>query len=67
MNRDALATLGGVRRLAVIPGAAHLFAEPATLEAVAQLACEWFTHYLTSVDEHELAQPYGEQQREVGK
>jgi len=66
MHRDALASLGGVRQLAVIPGATNLFAEPAALEAVAQLACQWFTRYLTSVDEHELEQPYVEKQREAG-
>jgi pimeloyl-ACP methyl ester carboxylesterase len=66
MNRDALASLGGVRQLAVIPGAIHLFTEPAAMEAVAQLACQWFTRYLTSANERELAQPYREKQREVG-
>jgi pimeloyl-ACP methyl ester carboxylesterase len=66
MNRDALAFLGGVRQLAVIPGATHLFAEPPALEAATQLACQWLTRYLTSADEPELAQPYRERQREVG-
>ena len=66
MNRDALTILGGVRRLVVLPGATHLFAGPAALQGVAQLACEWFTHYLTSVDAHQLAPPYEEKQREVG-
>jgi putative phosphoribosyl transferase len=66
MNRDALAALGGVRQLAVIPGATHLFVEPQALEAATQFACEWFRRYLASNDEHKLAQPYGEQQREVG-
>ena len=66
MHRDALAALGGVRQLAVIPGATHLFTEPAALEAATQLAREWFTRYLTSADERELAQPHREKQREVG-
>ncbi|MCE9590868.1 MAG: dienelactone hydrolase family protein [Planctomycetes bacterium] len=32
--------------LEVVPGATHLFEEPGTLERVADLARDWFTHYL---------------------
>jgi putative phosphoribosyl transferase len=47
LNRAALARLNGVRELAVVPGATHLFEEPGTLEAVADLATRWFATYLT--------------------
>lgn len=43
LNRDALARLRCPKRLAVIPGATHLFEEPGTLEAVAHEAGAWFT------------------------
>ncbi|MFT3776048.1 MAG: hypothetical protein QM820_62685 [Minicystis sp.] len=47
LNRQALESLGGRRELALVPGAKHLFDEPATLEEVARLAGAWLTHYLT--------------------
>jgi pimeloyl-ACP methyl ester carboxylesterase len=34
------------KRLTIISGATHLFEEPGTLEQVAQLASEWFVHFL---------------------
>jgi pimeloyl-ACP methyl ester carboxylesterase len=34
------------KRLVIVPGATHLFEEPGKLEAVAQLARDWFTRYL---------------------
>jgi putative phosphoribosyl transferase len=47
LNREALAQLGAhVKRLVLIPGATHLFAEPGTLEEVARLAAEWFAQHL---------------------
>ena len=46
MNEDALAQLHSVKRLEIIPRATHLFEVPGKLAAVAQLASEWFTHYL---------------------
>jgi hypothetical protein len=46
MNEDALAQLHSVKRLEIIPRATHLFEERGKLAAVAQLASEWFTHYL---------------------
>jgi putative phosphoribosyl transferase len=48
LNRSSQARLGGRGRLAVVPGATHLFEEPGTLEAVADLATEWFTEHLTA-------------------
>ncbi len=46
LNREAYEGLGGVKHLAIIPGATHLFEEPGALEEVAQLAQEWFQKYL---------------------
>ncbi|ARV59541.1 hydrolase [Nostocales cyanobacterium HT-58-2] len=48
MNQDALEQLCTEKRLEIIPKATHLFEEPGALEAVAQLASEWFTRYLTT-------------------
>jgi dienelactone hydrolase len=46
MNREAMPLLTGVNRLEIVAGASHLFEEPGALERVAQLAAEWFNHYL---------------------
>jgi pimeloyl-ACP methyl ester carboxylesterase len=46
LNRMALARLRCEKELAVVPGAAHLFEEPGALDAVAELAREWFQRYL---------------------
>ncbi len=48
LNRMAFTLLRCEKRLEIIPGASHLFEEPGTLEQVAQLASQWFSHYLTS-------------------
>lgn len=42
LNEQAYAQLSCEKRLAVVPGATHLFEEPGTLEQVANLACAWF-------------------------
>jgi pimeloyl-ACP methyl ester carboxylesterase len=47
LNRAALNRLGGPARLAIVPGATHLFAEPGALEQVARLARDWFVTYLS--------------------
>ncbi|MEU8086240.1 dienelactone hydrolase family protein [Micromonospora sp. NPDC049101] len=46
LNERALAELGEVGELRVIPGATHLFEEPGTLEQVADQAGAWFTTHL---------------------
>ena len=46
LHRTASAALRVEHRLAIIPGATHLFAEPGALDAVAQLAYDWFAHHL---------------------
>lgn len=47
LNRQAQAAIGGECKLAVVPGATHLFEEPGTLEQVATLARDWFVDHLT--------------------
>lgn len=46
LNRRAAEQLRCEHRLAVVPGATHLFEEPGALDAVARLATEWFGSYL---------------------
>jgi pimeloyl-ACP methyl ester carboxylesterase len=46
LNRKALAELPGQKKLEMVPGATHLFEEPGALEAVAQLARNWFVLHL---------------------
>ncbi|KXK61747.1 hydrolase [Micromonospora rosaria] len=47
LNEEALALLPeGVGELRVVPGATHLFAEPGTLEQVADHAADWFAGQL---------------------
>jgi putative phosphoribosyl transferase len=46
LNREAQRHLRCENKLAVVPGASHLFEEPGTLERAAGLARDWFTRYL---------------------
>jgi len=46
LNRAAYAHLSCEKELRIVPGATHLFEEPGTLEAVADLAAAWFTRWL---------------------
>lgn len=46
LNRRALRDLHGEKRLAIVPGATHLFEESGALDTVARLAAEWFTRHL---------------------
>jgi putative phosphoribosyl transferase len=48
LNREAASRLGCEHRLAVVPGATHLFEEPGTLEEAARLAAEWFATRLAT-------------------
>lgn len=50
LNRDAFGRLGCVKRLAVIPGATHLFEERGALEEVARAAAAWFSEHLAARD-----------------
>lgn len=46
MNRWALERLQDPKRLAIVPGATHLFEEPGALEEVARLTAAWFLEHL---------------------
>ncbi len=46
LNEEAYERLSCERRLAIVPGASHLFEEPGTLEQVARLASDWFARHL---------------------
>jgi putative phosphoribosyl transferase len=46
LNHMALEQLRCSKRLAVVPGATHLFEEPGTLEQVSRLASDWFIQHL---------------------
>jgi dienelactone hydrolase len=46
LNREAQGALSCPNRLAIVPGATHLFEEPGTLEEVARLAALWFAQHL---------------------
>lgn len=48
LNRQALDRLKCEKRLAIVPGATHLFEEPGTLDRVSVLAREWFRAHLGS-------------------
>lgn len=45
-NRDAMRRLRGRKRLEIVPGASHRFAEPGALDAAAHLAGAWFANHL---------------------
>ncbi|MGK4584758.1 phosphoribosyltransferase family protein [Kitasatospora sp. HPMI-4] len=46
LNREAQLRLRCENRLSVVPGATHLFEEPGTLGAAADLAADWFAEHL---------------------
>ncbi len=48
LNREAQALMRCESRLEVIPGASHLFEEPGTLQAAAEVARDWFLNHLAS-------------------
>ena len=50
LNTEAIAQMHCDKRLAIVPGAGHLFEEPGALQEVSRLACEWFSlHFRTSL------------------
>jgi putative phosphoribosyl transferase len=51
LNEKALKqmTTGSEKKLAIVPGASHLFEEPGALEDAARLASEWFQTHLNKV------------------
>jgi dienelactone hydrolase len=46
LNRQALAQLGSVGKIVVVPGATHLFEEPGALDKVIEHARAWFGAHL---------------------
>lgn len=52
LNRKALAALTCDKLLRIVPNATHLFEEPGALEAVTDMACAWFQHYLSPPTRH---------------
>ena len=46
LNERAYVLMKCEKKLALVPGATHLFEEPGTLEQAAQLAANWFLKYL---------------------
>lgn len=46
LNQEALAQINAPKRLAIVPGATHLFEEPGALDEVASLARDWFLQHL---------------------
>ena len=51
LNEQALARLQCDKRLAIVPGATHLFEEPGTLEQAATLAAAWFSRHLLRTEQ----------------
>jgi pimeloyl-ACP methyl ester carboxylesterase len=51
LNEEALDQMaeGTEKKLAIVPGASHLFEESGTLEQAARLAMEWFQNHLSPV------------------
>ncbi|OKJ16038.1 phosphoribosyltransferase family protein [Kitasatospora sp. CB01950] len=48
LNRQARSELRCESALQIVPGAGHLFEEPGALEAVADLAAQWFARHLAA-------------------
>jgi putative phosphoribosyl transferase len=57
LNRQAYSRMRcPLNRIVLVPGATHLFEEPGTLEAAAQLAADWFSRHLIAVPQT-MAEP----------
>lgn len=46
LNQKAYEKINVIKGIEIVAGATHLFEEPGTLEIVANLAADWFAHYL---------------------
>ncbi|MGI6156679.1 MAG: dienelactone hydrolase family protein [Enterococcus lemanii] len=46
LNQKAYEKINAIKDIEIVAGATHLFEEPGTLEIVANLAADWFAHYL---------------------
>ena len=47
LNQTAFAQINAEKQLKIVPHATHLFEEPGTLEAVSQIATQWFQEHLS--------------------
>jgi putative phosphoribosyl transferase len=56
LNEQACEQLKTTKKLAVVPGATHLFEEPGTLDVVAREATAWFREYLRKPRGHYAGQ-----------
>ncbi|WP_237062398.1 dienelactone hydrolase family protein [Microbulbifer zhoushanensis] len=52
LNREAAARMSNDPAMEIVHGATHLFEEPGTLEAVIQLAIDWFRRHLAGTGGH---------------
>ena len=50
LNREAQQWLRSESRLAIVPGATHLFEEPGALQTVTRLAREWFAKWFSATN-----------------
>jgi len=48
LNQQALQRLGGEKSIQIVPGATHLFEEAGALDAVIELAADWFEGHLVA-------------------
>jgi putative phosphoribosyl transferase len=64
LNQRAYAQLQNEKRLEIVTDATHLFEEPGTLEAVADLATQWFARCLEANEEILSAEPEQEDHME---
>jgi putative phosphoribosyl transferase len=55
LNRQAMAQLPVEKELKIVPKASHLFEEPGTLEAVAELARDWFVTHVRKMEDETRA------------
>jgi putative phosphoribosyl transferase len=55
LNIEARQAIGGESRVAVVPGASHLFSEPGALDRVADLAIDWFRSAFSAAQRQALA------------
>lgn len=49
LNEQAREQMRTECRIAIVPGATHLFEEPGKLEHIAKLIADWFTKYLSKM------------------
>lgn len=54
LNKKAFDLLTCEKELRIVPGAGHLFEEPGKLEAVAEMAAEWFARHFQTVASQEI-------------